>query len=91
MPGVGQPVEDRLTSRRAAIPYLVAAFVLAAVLTMAGPGGFAGWMGRATGTLMWPALVAWLRHGRRRNWIGFGRWLFVGVLIAVAVFSLARP
>lgn len=73
------------------IPYLVAGVTLAGIWAL-GPGGgdIATFLGAWAGTLIPPAVVAYVVAGRTADWARFSRWFFwLALLISPVLRTLA--
>jgi hypothetical protein len=85
------PPAARRAATKPDVPYLVAGVTLAGIWAF-GPGGgdIATFLGAWTGTLIPPAVVAYVVAGRKADWARFSRWFFwLALLIAPALRTMA--
>ena len=91
-----EPSDAPAQSPRVAAPYIAVALGLAALMALPivalpnGGANVAGYMGRFTAHILFPAIIAFIARGRKRDWRGFGRWLFWLVLLMPMLMKLGR-
>jgi hypothetical protein len=90
---VSTPTQAAAARTRVNIPYLLVGVLLAGVWALGARhrGDVSRFVGAWLGSLVWPALIAYIARGRKGDWRAFSRWFFwLALLIPPALRTLTH-